>query len=452
MKDVSTWIVVCGVLSALSASGTANANSISYPDPPLSTAGGEINAKVLNLQNVEISPADSPWPLVAAAMMGAKFYNPNVSVVGQEQALYVSCVSNSNAGNTWPGGCDLKGIANALAAKFPSQVWTYEAFPKGSDPQAAQKMAINRMIDGLSVYKSPALVPLYGKTDHWATVFEVKADKATTPYTLNSVKFFDSGSAGPNSSEPFTDSDSNFYGDGVWVLGGNAWKNTYYLLLFAPPGCAPYCDTYALSIEPPIGTKRREAAPRSELTFGRFPGVLLHDDEPMDALIAEERVWDALYVAEIFNDNAIGNAIASGRAGTAVPVYAENLDGEAMDYFLVPILDAQDELLAMVRLSMEDGAFEEIWIPTKPLPFLGVTPQEAEYFARQVISDDEMLIGGGLTWSARRSLGGSELLPYYEFQVLATSGESRGRIGVSHASGVVTGLDRSVARSARVTR
>lgn len=219
MERQQRWMMVAVLCGALLGTETASATQVVYTLTTPPVPASEINATVYdgNGNPLQVSPADSPWPLLASGKMGVKLFNPAMNVTGIDQALFASCKSNSNPNNTWPGQCDFKGMASALGALFPTQYWTRGAYPKGANEQAAFNTAVNDMINGMSIYKSPVLVPLYGKTDHWATVVEVKADKATTPYTLAYVKYFDSGSAGPDPLNPWTDVDFNGYTDGIKI-------------------------------------------------------------------------------------------------------------------------------------------------------------------------------------------------------------------------------------------
>ena len=86
-----------------------------------------------------VSPMGTAATLIAAGMMGAQFYG-NSNVTGTQQALKSKCVTLSNAGNTWPEGCDLKVAPSMLFCKKhwamcpkPQQRTIWATYRKGQE-------------------------------------------------------------------------------------------------------------------------------------------------------------------------------------------------------------------------------------------------------------------------------------------------------------------------------
>jgi hypothetical protein len=379
---------------------------------------------------------NTAWTAIAAGKMGVRFYS-GVSVAGTDAGLLSACQAHTPAGSTWPEGCSVYGLTRALSATF-SQNWVADSYDA-----ANQNMALSRIVNGLAVYKSPALVPIWGNADHWVTVFEVRADRSQSPYALQWVKYFDAGSPGPSALDPYTDSRWNAYENGLQMEGGSAWKGTYYKLLDTVAANDPYYNRYVVAIDPPVREAPVIVYNPTPVVPVPLPGVL-REGEQMTAELAADRVWEALFLASADEDPMIWDAIQGGAPGEAWPVYGQNLDGDAMDYYLVPILDEEGLASALVRLSMSDGAFEHLWVPTHPVPFLGVRPEEAATAAREVLAEDEALVGGELVWDARRAYARSPLLPYYEFHIQGSGAEYRGSVSVALADGGVRGIERSL--------
>ena len=394
------------------------------------------------------TPANTNTTSVASGLMGALYFSSSLTksaVLAKESVVRSNCPGYSNSGNTWPGACDIKGLSSALNSAF-GQAWVPVSY---NGDVTGQNTAINKQVDSLKGgLRTPVIVPIYGSTDHMVTVWEIRADTSTSPYSVQYVKYFDGGTPGPNAMDPWTDAKGNTYYDGVRQVAGAQWKTEFYILLSAPPGCNPYCGKYVLSYDPPPGNGLPDNAARVHMA--RFPSVLAEGEE-MDPLIAEERVWDALYLAGIPNDPMLWQAIEHSFAGAAYPVYGEDLDGQPMDYYVVPLVRGRGgAVVAMVRLSMADGSLEAIWVPTRPIRFLGVTPQEASYFAHGILASDEQLVGGELTWQPNRNLDGSDMMPHYQYYIVANDGEFRGEVGVSLVDGRIRGLDQSLAISTAI--
>jgi hypothetical protein len=430
MKTIHCAHVFAAISSVvLLNSSTASASLTTYTLPAAPTFSDEITG----VGPSNISPANTSVSLITAAMMGAKFMK-GANVTGVAQPLQQLCVTKSQFKNGWPDGCDGKGLASAMTSSFSGQSWITSI---NTDLDAA----VSAQISGISQFHSPILVPILGSSDHWVTIIELMADVSRSPRVLELVKYIDAGDQGFDASgDPFSDSHMHTYEDGIKKVGGETWQKQLFQPL-AAPSCAPYCDKYVVIYDPPVGEDLALAQSDVPVSYGRLPGIV-DEEEEMSAVVAEDRVWDALSSARIQEDQDMWGVVEYGTPGEAFPVFAEDLAGEPMDYWLVPILDERGNAAAMVRLNMEDGAFEELWVPTRPLLFLGITQREAQLIARTRIARGEQLLGGTLTWSPHGSLGGSELRPYYEYHVMGPNGEPRGRFGIALTDGHVQGLDR----------
>ncbi|HSN99178.1 MAG TPA: hypothetical protein VLS89_12875 [Candidatus Nanopelagicales bacterium] len=440
MMNVRCGAAGIALLVALSASATATAQmQVHVPHYPPTQASDEIN----NSWPVGASAANTAGTLIAAGKMGARFYG-NAIVGGTDAALLQKCKNSTPAGSTWPEQCHLGGLASALSQQF-SQNWVVSQQPGTA---AGKNTAVNTVINSLAVYRSPAIVPLRGSADHWLVIFRVTADRSTSPYTLDQVRFFDAGDTG-DSFNPYTDAKGSSYYNGTVAMQGNAWKDDYYWMLDNIAPTDPFYQKYVVAYDPP--PSQPILFTDVPVIYKQAPGVLVEGEE-MDAQVAADRVKEALWLAGLDDDPMFWDPIERAEAGEAWAVYGETLEGEPMDYFLVPLLDEYGDAAALVRLSMVDGAFEHIWVPDRSIPFLGVTQEEASLAAREILGEDERLHGGDLVWNPRRAYARSALLPYYEFHILGTDDEYRGSIAVALADGRVRGVEQSVPIQAAVTR
>ncbi|EYF01795.1 hypothetical protein [Chondromyces apiculatus] len=417
-----------------SGASRANPNYFEYKTnyPPVGN-NGEINGSL---------GAGTARSFVASGLMGAKFFG-NANVAGQEGALLNACKSITPANSTWPERCSFGQFQTVLNDTF-GQNW----FAKSYSP-SQQSIAINAQLNALRIYQSPSLVPIYGQADHWATVYEMRVD-LNMGEALVYVKFYDGGPEvlpGTPAGEQESDGGWNYYEDGVGQASGATWKTTFYKVLTSVGTSDPYYNKYLVAYDPPSKSPQLLAMDTERIqsmstTLVPFPGIVAAT-ERMDAGLAEARVWDAIFLAGIDDDPLFWSALEKGTAGEAREIHGYKPSGEVWDYFLVPILINDGEVSAMVQLAKSDGALEQIWIPSKPLPFLGISRQEAFARAAEMLLPDETLAGGELTWDPALNDAHcrSPLLPYYQFDIHGKEGELRG--------GVIVALDDGVARGVK---
>ncbi len=411
-------------LSALSFTGailaSTNVGATIYPAkyPPVD-ASLEINASV------------SARTLVASAMMGIKFFG-NENVSGMEDALLSTCKSHTPAGSSWPAQCDFGGMVSAITVHYPAQHWTNSIYSA-----TQQSSAINDQLNALKYLQSPSLVPLYGHADHWATIWQMETDATGAVYK---VRFMD---AGKYSQE---DGAGDPYEDGLRSSSGSTWKTTYYQVINSVPSSDLYWGKFVNSYDPPPGFSmaafEREAAERPH-DFVGAPGLVDYSGD-MNASVATKGVMEALLLAGEYDDQYLHPILERGIPGTAFEVHGFTPAGDPWNYYLVPIFTGDGDLMsAMVQLSAEDGAFEQVWIPPHPVHFRGIAPATAQALAERELGHDESLWSGMLTWdpSVNNRAYGSTMTPYYEFHVTGQNGESRGQLQVGLHDGVVRGMD-----------
>ncbi len=359
---------------------------------------------------------------VAAGMMGVKFYE-NKAVLGMEASLLASCQSKTKAGSTWPEACDFAGLITTLNSTF-TEHWISSVYDINS-----QSSAINLQVSGIRDYRSPFLAPIYGQADHWTTTYEIGIDSSTN--ALLYLKYFDGGSSA------FLDGALNSYFDGVVQCNAHNWQNVYFQVVTSIAATDPYYNKFLVTFDPPTSTEPRRADTPWKFGLDTSPGVL-HASEQMSAELAQERAWNAIFAAQVNEDQGMWSAIERSTPGLGWEVAGVAPSGEAWDYYLVPMLDETSSAVALVQMSAKDGALEQIWVGSRPIPFLGVTRAEATVLAGELLSDDETLQGGELTWDPRASgpHARSPLFPYYEFRAVDSKGHPRGEVIVTLQGGV----------------
>lgn len=121
--------------------------------------------------------------------MGAKGFGNAVIDGNDESELLALCQAATADSTTWPGGCDIAGLATGLTNKFPGQTWLKQAYPGDG---AGQQSAVNKHFTGLASYGSPSVFPLYGQVN-WGTMVRMYADMAVNPWVISKVWFYDAG-------------------------------------------------------------------------------------------------------------------------------------------------------------------------------------------------------------------------------------------------------------------
>jgi len=320
----------------------------------------------------------------------------------------------------------------AAMTTFTSNDW--ETYTWAATDRAS---ALNELVASFQYYQSPVVVPIFGQSDHWATVTQVTATLNAGSWTINHVNIIDGGP--PNA----MDSGTNGYLTGLLSFSGTIWTNVYYHVPTVintdcdPCTSDPYYNRYVLVFDPPRG----QTHPPVSAVFAKAPGVAPAGQHAMNEQLARRDVWKALTSAGIDADPAIWNAISRGVPGAAFQVNAVWPSGSPWDYYLVPILSNTNTAIAFVQLAADDGSFEGINVLKSSVRFSPVTMRKAERLARGMLAKGERLTGGVLTWDARSDtrIARSPIRPYYEFGVdSATQRDTHvGKVRVTLTDGTV---------------
>jgi hypothetical protein len=280
-------------------------------------------------------------------------------------------------------------------------------------PSTDQGDALNQLVNGLRLFGSPVLVPMFGQADHWGTVFQVTATLGGSAWTISNVKLHDGGPTGG------VDGNGNLYQGGTISFSGSVWKAVYSPVTEnINPDCDPctsdpWYNRYVAVFDPPPG---QEHSPITT-EFPKAPGVA---QGGMTERRAQALVWSALAVAGIARDADVWSAISGRQAGRAFEVNGVAPGGGRWDYFLVPILSGDRTVIAFVQLAADDGAFESVHVLPGPSHFDPVSSVRAERLARAALRGRESLSPGILTWDPRSHtpLAKAPTFPYHEFTVL----------------------------------
>lgn len=403
----------CGILLAITTFCTASDASAGLVDYTPNFPVSEINAT---------KGAGRIHSMLAAGLMAVKGFSNTVIEDKHENELLEMCKLYSPPGTSWPDSCDILGLAKALTDMFPGN-WVKSTWP-GTD--AGQQAAMNVQLTGMSVYKSPSIVPLYGQVDHWGTVIKIRADKAVNPWLISRVWFYDAG-------DPvFEDGDieGNGFEDGLKQYSGAVYKTTYYKI-FAPGAVSPldpYYGKYIFAYEPPVQPAKFDMNQQLEFAAG-IP--ILGEGERLTPSLASDLVWDALELDDVLEGREYQRIVDAGVAGQAVEVHGFTPTGAPWNYFVVPIHDSNRRgVLALVGLAAEDGAFEQIRSFNTPQAFSLRNAREASVAARGQLSRGESLAQGELRWDPRCGdvYCRSPELPYYEYAVVDANRQHSGRV------------------------
>lgn len=390
--------------------------------------------------------------MIAAARMGGKFFtNAPVADPSMEATLLNACIAYSTPNTAWPEGCNFEGLVKMMNAQ-PNfgKNWGEYVFHVTNEGEQLMKQsaAITQQLKGLTEHKSPSIAPVYGQVDHWVTVHQIE----TKPDgSIKYVFFFDACLA--------HDYEGNTCEDNVISQFTLAiWKATFYQIVQGPPefinSSDKYFNSFITSYDPPPlvrPTGPVSPFPPSGLSATPMPGVL-REGEVMSEQIAEQRLWNALLLADVNQNDMVWPSLERGTPGAAWKVRGVAPSGAQWDYYLVPILDESGRAIVTVRLSAEDGAFEQLWFMQKPRAFIGVSADEAAQIAAGMVIDGEEILGGELEWNGQmyNPYARSPSEPYYAFQVTdGMTGADHGTIIVRLSDGYAASLPSRARASTR---
>jgi hypothetical protein len=368
--------------------------------------------------------ASTAGSLAASAMMGAHGFS-SITIPGSWDSMITgSCVGGTSAPFAdWPGGCGPGGMASAVHA-FTGNDWTVVFWTP-----ANQTAALNTLVTSLQSLQSPALVPIFGQSDHWVTVTQITGTLSNNTWSVGQVKVLDGGPPGSS------DSGTNSYVSGLQAWSGSVWKNVFWIPVQTLSPQDPYFGDYVMIYEPPRGQPHALVS----AVFPRAPGVVAVGDHAMTEPLARLHVWRSLAAAGVQADPEIWNAIRDGAPGDAFEVNAAWPSGDAWDYYLVPIVSKANLVIAFVQLAADDGSFESIHVLGHPTRFAPVTRAHAAHLAQGALARGESLTDGILTWDPRSNaqLTRSPTRPYYEFGILGATGGVSGAVRVALDDGTV---------------
>lgn len=370
----------------------------------------------------------TPWvtdPSIAgASLMGAQAYGnynpPGADPVG---ALLARCQLRTVAGSNWPKDCDPSGMAAAMS-EVAGQSWILNVYP-----YAEAYKAFNKVFEAIKGPKSGAVVPLWGQADRWITAYEIEADLIGSNYIirrLDGVMGFPAGMAMGGA----------LIGPGILRFAASSFVGQYYQVIAAPPG-ARHFDHYLVSWDPPPGY--RSLLPDRPMTWAK-PAGIVKSNEAMTAEVATERVFDALRRAAFDHTADVKQLLTTGTPSTALHVNGTRPDGSAWPYFLVPIRDQEDRLMAMAQLSAHDGSVETLLSLPNPVPYDVLSPGSILQLARDQLRQGETLGTPSLAWDPR--LGrepGTPHFPTYHVPILDARGRKLGKVLLMAHTGQVVG-------------
>ena len=377
--------------------------------------------------------ASTAGSLAASAMMGAHGFSAIAIPGNWESMITSSCVVATPAGfGDWPGGCSpgvppvlgpLGGMSSAMNT-FTGNDWITVSWSA-----ANQAAALNELVASLQSLQSPALVPIFGQSDHWVTVTQITGTLSNNTWNIGQVKVLDGGPPGSS------DSGANSYESGLQSWSGSIWKNVFSIPVDTLSPQDPYFQQYVMIFEPPRG----QPHPSVSAVFTRAPGVVAAGEHAMTEHLARLHVWTSLAAAGLQANPEIWNAIRDGVPGDAFEVNAAWPSGVAWDYYLVPIMSKANLVIAVVQLAADDGSFESVHVLGHPVRFAPVTRAHAEHLAQGALARGESLTDGILTWDPRShaQLTRSPTRPYYDFGIIGATGGVSGAVRVALDDGTV---------------
>ncbi len=383
-------------------------------------------------------PQASDPSLVAAAVMGADgFSRGSFSLpVNWQTVLLGDCVRDSPAGNQWFGGCSPIGVVKAINSRF-TQNWRVVPYNSGIMEQIA---ALQGMVDSTRYYKSPAVLPIYGRGDHFLTSenFCVKFYATGAIRSFDVSRFHDGVIAWDGAGN------ASF---GTTAFSGNDFLHKYYEILSnIGPNCPiagtcsdPYYEKFIYMYDPPVGSSLRASPVNPEMEFVRAPGIVGKGE--MTAARATQEVRRSLHEAGFLADPQVARRLDQGMVLASYPVTLLGRKGARTESYIVPIRADRGGVSLFVRMSGEDGAIESLFTPDTPFTYQPVSSQQALTLGLALVHGGERLGEGHLVWDA--ALSQPDIRhphqPFFEFPVLDAAGHATEGIWVAMQTGRVIG-------------
>jgi len=379
--------------------------------------------------------------LVAAGLMGAQGYAAYLAPSGWDRTFADQCTAltrswrgftDPGTKTVWPGDCDPLGMAYALdGVAGTGHGWGVSVFGKWD-----QKPALEKIITALQRYSSPAVIPLYGDSNHWAAVQQLVVTYTPDDFEISSTFIYDASPSPDSFSKKPTAKP-----DGRYELKETEMLRAVYSLLDVA-GDTVYDKKHVVMFDPPPGASMLPDPDLSRKSLRRRPAVGLSLSAPLDAATAERRLWEALQQAGT-DESELRSWQLQGTAGAALLVRGHYPSGQERNYYLIPIYDrtTPDSLLASVELAAEDGSVLAIRRLSAPASWVYKTmsTEQAAQAATTLLAADERLVGGELTWNsaASRHPLRAPYFPFYQFDIRDQAGLLRGHALVAHHNAAI---------------
>lgn len=355
--------------------------------------------------------------------------------------------------SSWPDRIAPPGIELALEDLTIGQNWREHRYT-GEDSRV---LANYELLTAFERTQSPQLVPLLGVAGHWGVVFKAEVtdnvadpninpscpslvdEGVTQPWCIKKIWFYDAQKAGED------DRTGNQTLLGPLQFNGRTWESVYFKTIYTVDADDPYYLSHVFLHDPPYV---RELVVHALETLGETGGLplpesylldspgILRDGEVMSARLAQERVLEALEWSA-GEDLELAELMAEGRGGAAVYVDGQAPDGSPWPYYLVPVMNRRQELLATVQLDAEDGSFQMLRTLGKeqaPFAVSWLGADRATAVARSLVGGRRELRYEGLRWDAATAAQipslDTPLRPFHSFRVVDADGRPAGRIVV----------------------
>ncbi len=379
--------------------------------------------------------------LVAAGLMGAQGYAAYLAPSGWDRTFADQCTAmtrnwrgftDPGMKTVWPGDCDPLGMAYALdGVAGTGHGWGVAVFGKWD-----QKPALEKIITALQRYNSPAVIPLYGDSNHWVAVQQMIVTYTIDDFEISSTFIYDASPSPDSFSKRPTAKP-----DGRYELKETEMLRAVYSLLDVA-GDTAYDRKHVVMFDPPPGAS---ILPEPELTRRSLrkrsaPGLALSGG--LDAATAKRRLWEALLQAGT-DEEELRIWQVQGSAGEALLVRGHYPSGQERNYYLIPIYDRTTPafLLASVELSAEDGSVLAIRRLSAPSSwaYKTLSLEQAAQGAATLLAADEWLAGGELTWNSAASHHPlrAPYFPFYQFDIRDQAGGLRGHALVAHHNAAI---------------
>lgn len=371
-------------------------------------------------------------PLINAAQLAADANTPSGTFVDVDDVtvLLPACQASSRTSDpatytNWPDQCNPRGMIAALNAKYGlSQQWSSPWMDNRND-STIKNIALQNMVTLLANQQTPIIVPFDGKGNRWVTVWAMDADFAVRTEVKIAYVRFKYGYQAVDGAARLINLDSyangSVFGDHYIGIGevkseimgipGSGCTSCGDLCVPWLPPCSctpcsdPFIDNFLFLYGAPLHTS---AVPARINSFAKVlwnrPRGFLPAAQTLTPERATRQVWDALRSSQVPIDQALSSKLQTAVAGESYRVAGRLPHGAALDYIVVPMLDAAGQnALAFIELDVADGAVRSVIQPSQEFAYRPIAAQDAAQQARSILSAGEQLGTPGLRWDSRES-------------------------------------------------